>query len=503
MHRVLRCHAAVILALLIALSASSCAGLAGWMAPDDRLTFPEQPIATDESGRLYDVDRNGIADFAVRRDARGRFARIEYDDDEDGAFDRSYLLADKHPGTPHLILLIDSLPWRIVHEQWCGGQWTWFHEPRKVIPPFPSLSEVIFSEMLHAPPLGGNVERHYDRRTGGIENLWVDRAFGYEHPWHRRLDSHVGSYLNVGMSYVNPRPWFHSELAAAKAALDGADDLVTVAYILSSSSMLSRYGRAGLDECLAEIDRLCLQLFWERQGSIDITIVSDHGHNLTQSPNFPVEEKLAAQGFRPVHEIADRLVDVVAEIDGLVTYFGVHTSRPVEVADAMLREPEIQLAFYLDGERVVARDRQGLAFVEHRAGRYRYRAVSGDPLRLLPTVAALRAAGQLDVDDFGQDGDWFAATVDLEYPDALHRVWHAFHGQVINPPQVLFTLHDGHCAGMPAMEDWIDMQSTHGGLNQINSDAVLLTTKCLVARSLRSRDVLLSVEPRLASRLVR
>ena len=157
-----------------------------------------------------------------------------------------------------------------MHERWRAGDWSWCHEPRKVIPPFPSLSEVIFSEIVQAPPLAANIERHYDRRTGEIENLWIDRAFGFEHPWQRRLDGHLGSYRRVGMSYLNPRPWFRAEMAMAKATLDAATDMVTIFYVVSSSSMLSHLGREGLDECLAAIDQICLQLFWERQGAIDI-----------------------------------------------------------------------------------------------------------------------------------------------------------------------------------------------------------------------------------------
>jgi hypothetical protein len=492
------------LAPLAALSVAGCASLSGWMAPADTLTFPERPVASDATGRAYDVDGNGVADFAIRRGPSGRYERLEYDDDEDGRSDRTFTLGQRHPaGVPHLILLVDSLPYRILKERWLNGHWGWFHRPSKVIPPFPSLSEVTFGEILHAPPLGANIERYYDRRIGEVRNLWIDRALGYEHPWQQRLDSRLSSYLDVGMSYVTPRPWYRAELSAAKAAVDAATGMVTIAYVVSSSAMLSRYGVEGLDECLARLDQLCMQLLWERQGAIDISILSDHGHNLAPSPNVPVARHLADAGFNPVDTIVDRRRDVVAEIDGLVTYFGVHTSRPIDVADAMLALPEVQLAFYQAGDVVVVRDREGVAHIDRDGDQLRYRPLVGDPLRLAGTVLSLRANGGLDDRGFGADRAWFDATVDLEYPDALHRVWHAFHGQVINTPQVMFTLHDGFCAGLAAMDDWIDMQSTHGGLNQVNSDAVLLTTTGEVVPHLRSREVLRLIEPRIAARLDR
>jgi hypothetical protein len=267
--------------------------------------------------------------------------------------------------------------------------------------------------------------------------------------------------------------------------------------------MLSRLGAAGLGECLDQLERLCMQLFWERQGAIDITIVSDHGHNLVPSVNFPVEEKLEAAGFRVGKTIADRERGVVLDINGLVTWFGVHTSRPAQVADALLVEPEIELATYLEGESVVVRDAVGLARIDQRDGRLRYQRVAGDPLRLEPALAALAAGGLLDADGFGSDGDWLRATLDAEFPDALDRLWRAFHGQVVSPPQAMFTLRDGHCAGLASMESWITMQSTHGGLARSNSDAVLLSTRPMDPGPLRSRDVLSAVDPRLARRLVR
>ena len=55
---------------------------------------------------------------------------------------------------------------------------------------------------------------------------------------------------------------------------------------------------------------------------------------------------------------------------------------------------------------------------------------------------------------------------------------------------VMFTLNDGHCAGSPSMEKWIDMQSTHGGLNRVNSDAVILSMVRPLDAPQRARDAL-------------
>ena len=67
---------------------AGCTSLAGSFAPDARLTFPDKPVRVDETGRYFDVNGNGVVDFAVDAES------LRYDDDEDGTFDRIYRFAD-------------------------------------------------------------------------------------------------------------------------------------------------------------------------------------------------------------------------------------------------------------------------------------------------------------------------------------------------------------------------------------------------------------------------
>lgn len=500
-----RARLSTAIALAICLQfAAGCSALSGWLAPGDRLTFPSQPLRATDQGRWYDVDGDGVAEFSILARDDGVLDVLSYCDTPQGQVDRIYRISDYDTASvPHLILMMDSLPYRIVSERWAAGDWRWFSKPQKVIAPFPSLSEVTFGTMLHAPPLSGNIERYFDRRTHEIENLWVARAFGYQHPWQQRVESKLDTYLEVGMSYLKPRPWFHAELARVKHAVDVSENSVVTAYIVSSSAMVSRYGEEGLTECLDSIEQLCMQLIYERQGAIKITIVSDHGHNLQASRNFLVEEKLKLAGFNPTDEIVDVSRDVIAEIDGLVTYFGVHTSRPVAVADAMLAHPEVELAIYQQRETIVVRDSSSTGIIEHRNGRFRYTPQTGDPLHYAGVLKTLGHMNVLDADGFASDAAWFRATVNEYFPDAPRRLWDAFHGQVVNSPQTMFTLKDGFCAGLPSMESWIDMMSTHGGLNQVNSDAVIMTMTGALPFPMRTRDVIPSVEPRIMPSLKR
>jgi hypothetical protein len=456
--------------------------VAGWLAPDEHVEFP-RPVREDAVGRTFDVDQDGRADFAMLFGPGGRIDELGYDDDEDGDFERVVPVRRSGAG-PHLFLLVDSLPYVEVARRYERGEGRWFGPPIRVVPPFPSMSEVSFAAILRAPRQEGTIERYYDRAAGEIVEGYRARAFGYEHPWQRELDYHLGSYLRVGMSYLRPRAWLPAEFAGVKRAVDANRAPLTHAYVVTTSAMVSRHGRVGLEESLVALEELCARLLYEHEGALAISVVSDHGHNLEPSSNFDMRPVLARAGFR-VTERLEHPRDVVLEIDGLVTYFAAHTAEPQAVAEALLPCPEVELATYREGERVLVRSRRGVAAIEERDGRLRYRALTADVLDYASVQAALGGR-----DGFVADDAWLAATAEHAFPDAPRRLWDAFHGLVTNTPDVLFTLHDGLCAGDPAMDRWIDMQSTHGGLGQSVSDAMLWTTLEVAGSALRSGEVL-------------
>jgi hypothetical protein len=125
----------------------------------------------------------------------------------------------------------------------------------------------------------------------------------------------------------------------------------------------------------------------------------------------------------------------------------------------------------------------------------RYVPIDADVLGYQPVVTRLQMAGKADAEGFISDDDWFAATVDDQYPDAPRRVWDAFHGTVVNPPEVMIVLRDGYCAGNPDFDKFIHMASTHGGLNQVNSATFVMTMTGRTKGPIKTRDVLPTIEP--------
>ncbi|MCK4850665.1 MAG: hypothetical protein KAT11_04895, partial [Phycisphaerae bacterium] len=76
-----------------------------------------------------------------------------------------------------------------------------------------------------------------------------------------------------------------------------------------------------------------------------------------------------------------------------------------------------------------------------------------------------------------------------EYPDALARIWRAFHGLVQNTPAVVVTAKDGWYFGKGKFDFFVDIASTHGSLNYVNSVTFAMTTAGPLPRDLRVVDL--------------
>lgn len=481
----------------VLMSASCC-------APSKRLWFPN-PVFADASERVYDTDRNGRADFRVRADETGRFDILVYDDDEDGRDDRLYRLSDyRNNEVPHFIVMFDSIPYAAAARMYHERSWTWFDPPTRVIPPFPTLSGLIFSDYFGAPPLPGMINQYYQRIEGKSRDRLFERVSGEKNPWELRLD-YRARYWENGLMFLFPRPWFGAELARAKDRLDGAPDRVCIVYLASTSGMLSQHGEQGLNECLRELERLCVQVLYERRGAVKISVMADHGHNLVAGRRIDVPAMLREAGFNPVSRLKKR-GDVVVELDGLINYAGIHTTNPRGAAEALIKHPEIELAIWQEGERIIVRSPAGTACIEHCRSPgdtppgFRYTHEGEDVFGYAPVIEELGREGKVRSDGFIGADDWFEATAASRWPDCPRRLWEAFHGRAVNTPDLMVTIRDGYFAGLASMEYWITMASTHGGLDETHSTTFLLTMTGRARPAMRTGEVLRTIEPAFSGR---
>jgi hypothetical protein len=476
--------------MILGLSALLAVG--GCAAPSARLSFPAAPLTQTQDARQYDLDDDQEWDFALTRDDSGTPILV-YRDAASGHPDRVYRRSDHlQPDLPHCIILVDSIPFFAVRDRVEAGGFSWFDPPKKVIAPFPTMSGVIFSQIVGAPPLPSANNRYYDPIENKSHDLIWDRVFGHVNPWQERLD-YRAKYWENGMAFLKPRPWFHAELERIHRTVTRSSSKQTIVYLASTSGMLSKYGSEGLQEVLDGLEQLSMQLLYEYRGAIDITIISDHGHNLIEGTRFSAEPILEDAGFN-IRKRIDSINDVVLDLDGLVNYFGVHTRQPTLVADLLVNHPEVEFVVHKQGEDVVVRTSAGSATITKADNKYGFTITSGDPFGYAATIASMQQAGVASQADTASSQVWFSWTVDHEYPNVPVRLWNALHANVRFPPDVMVGIRDGHYAGDPSFEKYIQMKSTHGGLNQINSAAVILSTTGRIDEPLESRNILHTLE---------
>jgi hypothetical protein len=223
-------------------------------------------------------------------------------------------------------------------------------------------------------------------------------------------------------------------------------------------------------------------------------MMADHGHNYTTSQNIDLEQILTSAGFHSAKKLRDPK-DFIVEDYALVTYVGIDTLEPEEVAKTLCTHEQVELAVYMKGPRAIIRSAAGAAAVECRNRQLRYLPLDADVLGYEPLIAQLKAEGQMDSDGFADDKVWFHRTVDHHWPNVPRRVWDALHRQVINAPTLMLSLKDGYYAGNPDFEKYIKMASTHGGLNQVNSATFVITMTGRLHDAVRHQDVIQTLEP--------
>ncbi|HEY1683293.1 MAG TPA: hypothetical protein VGG19_00900 [Tepidisphaeraceae bacterium] len=463
-----------------------CLLLAG-CAPSARLRFNMHSISATPRTQWFAIHRPH--DFGITFNKHGRIDALLYDDNGDGTIDHVYHLRNNDPAKlPHFVILLDSIPYQTLADRYAAGEFRWFDPPVKVISPFPSLTKIAYTQVLHAAPTLGMIDEYYDPKTDKIRSGFAARFFGYREPWEYRLD-YAAPFSDASAAYLNPRPWYHAELELARQEFDQSHKKVTIAYLASASCMVCRYGRQGANEVLDGAARLCLELLYEHHGQIEISMMADHGHNYMVSQNIEVSRALRNAGFRVGPHLRNKN-DVVLELSGLVTYAGIDTYQPAAVSDILLKQTGIQHCYYMDSNTLIIRDHTGAAKVETHNGLFRYTAITSDVLRYADVISSMRAEHQMNADGYASANAWFRATINAEYPAGPQRLWQAFHGETQHTPTLMFTTLDGYCAGLPYLQHFIHMGSTHGSLNQINSATFLMTMTHRTKNDLQSPQVL-------------
>jgi len=483
-------------AMRFALAVLACAPamvLAGGCAGP--LRFPAEPLdvtAADTGERLaYDTDADGEADYVAVANEAGRITRIGYA--PSGGEPEALVDLDAVPAARcrHVVLILDGIGYETVRAYREAGHLRLFHPPARVISTFPAMTDLALADVFRSVRPLGYEARYFDHRANRMAGGDGDYLALLNEDWVRCTDYRASALMDP-LSYLFPQHYFKEEMKALVDLLARRDRPVVVAYLVSTAGLGTKHLRQGQREILRALDRLAHQLVWQSRGLVKVTVFSDHGHQLVPAEWIDFRTFLRQRGWR-VTERLERPKDVVVIDYGLVTYASFATRDRAGLAEALLEREGVDLVAYPAHEAVAVRSDEGMARIERRGGRYRYVPETGDPLRLADVVEQARDDGLAEADGFLDGRAWLRLTYRHTYPDAVVRLWRAFHGLSEHVPDVIASLSDGYSAGLPSRAArFPEGASTHGDLGRKSSTAFVMSTAGPIpesARPLRARDL--------------
>ncbi len=452
--------------------AGACAGPPPRLMPVTALR--SEPDPRGGCLRWFDVDGDGRAEYAERLDATGRIDGIAWDRDADASpEDQVDLRAIPAAGTRHLILILDSIAHQTAMEAWRQGRMSLFPRPSRTIAPFPVMTDPCLTEFYGIGPCLAVESGYYDGRV--LRNGYEVYARNEITSWQRFTDYAMAPPGHVP-TYLWPRPWLDHEFRRIQEGFTARPVDGYTGYCVGTSATGAILGRDGHRHALIRLDRFCRRVVHDARGRVCITLLSDHGHFLGESRRIALTDALRGFGYR----VTDRLSrpgDVVVPEFGMVSCAAIHTASPEPVARDAVGIDGVELAAYRNNEggvTVVGRDGSA-AITRSPAGGLCYLPRDGDPLGLQAVLERLKAAGRAAADGAVDERTWFEATADHEYPDAVCRVWHAFHGLVVHTPDVLLSLEDGRHWGSATQNRLVRLIGVHGSLRAAGSSGFAVT----------------------------
>ncbi|MFN0137214.1 MAG: hypothetical protein ACKVS9_13985 [Phycisphaerae bacterium] len=475
---------------LMIVVAAVLVALAGCAGPGPSY-FPVAPVETRaiDGGlieRLYDSDRDGVADIGEIFDTIGRVARLAYDRGADGRFGSAvdWPPAADAAGVRRLLIIVDSVPYAMIRQLYDQGRFRLFHPPGRTVSPFPVMTDPALADYFGVLPLPGVEAQYFDgqRLQSGFDN-YVNAT---NMTWLRHIDYALAVPYH-GPAYLWPGVWFDDELRHIQDGFLQSEKREYAGYVVGGSAMGAKRGRDGHQTLLIRLDRYCQSLIHRHRGKLHITLMSDHGHHLGPQTRVPLAWHLKRVGYN-VGDRIEHATDIVVPEWGPVSCAVVHTRVPERVARDAVGFEGVELAAYRDESgAVIVVGRDGDGRIEHKDGKFRYSSRRGDPLNLLPILDRLRQ-GSGD-DGFIDDAILLRATADHEFPDAIRRLWRAFDGMFENTPQVFISLADGYYCGDQQFEQYLTMRGVHGNLRSAGSCGFVMHTDRAAAALARIGDL--------------
>ncbi len=397
------------------------------------------------------------------------------------------------PGHPtNLLLALDGISYQQFLQARQRGMLRGFRPPVPLISTFPSLTSTAFSSMVQPvgyPPSPGYENRHYDwgrnKVGGGIPYLHF--------PWHDYFEIDPNTLSHKTLGYCWPRRLARADFREVERQALELDRGFITAYLSNTDAFAHLHGKSGALEVLRLLGEMVPKLKAAYQHRykrpLYVTVLTDHGQSVVkQRPVTGLKRHLRLGGFVPGSSIKnDRSVVVVpfGYVSAGMLFLRHRFQR--KLSRWLVRLDGIDLCTYRrdDGVIVIIGRNHREALIEARGTadglELRYNDLQGDPLEYGEIRERLRKRGCLGPDGFAEAREWLEESAFASYPDALFRLYDAFHNKAIeNTATVIFSTATGRAYGHPITRalSWLragKLDSTHGGLDSDGSLGAVIT----------------------------
>jgi len=402
-----------------------------------------------------------------------------------------------------LVLMLDGIAYRdmkalqagvtstniwggVIHRKAFGSDEGYFPVSR-LISTFPSTSDVAWTDIFGDHPLPGYQRTYF---SAAANTLISDNGVTTTVEYERQMDWQEESSFIRSMGYIYSTHIYEYEMRELVKNFWNATDKDGNYYAYIRASDDAQHMDRDIFSMLCMLDKQLQELrarYKALEGrDLQIVILSDHGHNHA-GPGTRVE--VGAFLKKASYRISESIVnpkDVVLPTAGIESWVEIHNSpaETVRLAELLvhLKGVDVLTARVPDQTNrfLVMNSKGERAVIEWNPAKnsYRYSAENGDPLDYRPAVEALTRGHLLDAGGFASADAWMAATMTNRYPLALERIARGLTRGALNPATILISLdnHYVHSAWLVQKGSrLVTCGSTHGGLDDLNSDGILLS----------------------------
>jgi hypothetical protein len=403
-----------------------------------------------------------------------------------------------HPTERHIIICVDGVGISTINKLRANGHFKMFRAPSRMISTFPSLTNQAISTILQpagAKTAPGHEDNYFDLRANKMRGGVFDRLRGdkFVQGTFRELFDYHPSAIKSGLGYAAPPLSTYleslSDLIRLRQKARNTRQPVFFAYTGATDSLAHLGGETLLTNFLERLDSSLEDIVNDTRVPTVVTIFSDHGNHFRKYRRVKLKAPLRRSGFRIESKIKDERSVVIPQF-GLVGNAVLFTREENEQRLA-------NIAAQIDGVDFAVFEKEGVAYlvsrdgeatIEKRGTAYRYRAMKGDPLGLLPVVETLNRTTHA-TDGFIADAVWFEVTRETSRPDAVHRIFEGVTGGVSNQANVIINFKDGYYSGSSLLDLFAFLQATHGNLGQDQSFGFVMSTDKELPSHVRSEDL--------------